>query len=32
VKLDGELVFSKFDVNRFPEGDEVLQAIEARRD
>jgi hypothetical protein len=31
VKLDGELIFSKSEVNRFPQGDEVMRAIEARR-
>jgi len=31
VKLDDELIFSKHELNRFPEGDEVLEAIDSRR-
>ena len=31
VKLDDELIFSKHEVNRFPEGDEVLDTIADRR-
>jgi selT/selW/selH-like putative selenoprotein len=31
VKLDDELIFSKHQVDRFPEGDEVLDAIGSRR-
>ena len=30
VKLDDELIFSKHELNRFPEGDEVLDAIASR--
>lgn len=28
VTLDGQLIFSKYEVDRFPEGDEVLTEIE----
>jgi selenoprotein W-related protein len=31
VRLDDELIFSKHELNRFPEGDEVLEAIGSRR-
>ena len=30
VKADGEVVFSKHDEGRFPEHDEVLEALAAR--
>ena len=30
VKLDDELIFSKYEVGRFPEGDEVIDLIKAR--
>ncbi len=30
VKLDDELIFSKYEVERFPEGDEVIDLIKAR--
>ena len=32
VKLDSELIFSKHEMDRFPEGDEVLDAIASRRE
>lgn len=31
VKVDGEMVFSKAKVGRFPEPDEVIRAIRQRR-
>jgi len=30
VKLDGELIFSKYELERFPEGDEVIGLIQER--
>ncbi len=30
VKLDGQMVFSKHETGRFPEHDEVLEALAAR--
>ena len=32
VKLEDELIFSKYELNRFPEGDEVVDLIKARID
>jgi selT/selW/selH-like putative selenoprotein len=30
VRVDGDLVFSKYDTHRFPEPDEIIAAIRAR--
>jgi selenoprotein W-related protein len=31
VKVDGKLVFSKFDAGRFPEDEEILSALRGRK-